>query len=65
MPLSADFEKRLWAAAEQLWTNSALQPSEYSTPVLAPLFLKYADHRFAVPSEKRTTVAPEEVGYGG
>ncbi|WP_437528258.1 class I SAM-dependent DNA methyltransferase [Sorangium sp. So ce726] len=47
MPLPADFEKRLWAAADQLWTNSALQPSEYATPVLALIFLKYADHRFA------------------
>ena len=47
MPLPADFEKRLWAAADQLWTNSALQPSEYSTPVLALIFLKYADTRFA------------------
>ncbi|MDC3989346.1 type I restriction-modification system subunit M [Polyangium jinanense] len=47
MPLPADFERRLWAAADQLWTNSALQPSEYATPVLALIFLKYADHRFA------------------
>ncbi|WP_437831739.1 type I restriction-modification system subunit M [Sorangium sp. So ce1153] len=52
MPLPADFEKRLWAAADQLWTNSALQPSEYATPVLALIFLKYADHRFAE-AEKR------------
>ncbi len=47
MPLPADFEKRLWAAADQLWTNSALQPSEYSTPVLGLIFLKYAGTRFA------------------
>ncbi len=47
MPLPADFEKKLWAAADQLWTNSALQPSEYSTPVLALIFLRYADARFA------------------
>jgi type I restriction enzyme M protein len=46
MPLPAEFEKKLWAAADQLWTNSALSPSEYSTPVLALIFLKYADHRF-------------------
>jgi type I restriction enzyme M protein len=31
MPLPAEFEKKLWAAADQLWTNSALQPAEYST----------------------------------
>lgn len=47
MPLPADFEKSLWAAADQLWTNSGLQPSEYSTPVLALIFLKYADHNFS------------------
>lgn len=47
MPLPPDFEKRLWDAADQLWTNSTLLPSQYSTPVLALIFLKYADHRFA------------------
>lgn len=41
------FESQLWSMADQLWTNSALQPSEYSTPVLALIFLKYADHKFA------------------
>lgn len=41
------FEKELWGMADQLWTNSALQPAEYSTPILALIFLKYADHRFA------------------
>lgn len=47
MPLPAEFEKKLWAAADQLWANSGLQPFEYSTPILALIFLKYADHRFA------------------
>jgi len=41
------FENELWSMADQLWTNSALQPAEYSTPILALIFLKYADHRFA------------------
>lgn len=41
------FERQLWGMADQLWTNSGLQPSEYSTPVLALIFLKYADHKFA------------------
>jgi type I restriction enzyme M protein len=45
--LPAGFEKQLWDAADQLWTNSQLQPSGYSTHVLALIFLKYADHRFA------------------
>lgn len=41
------FENELWGMADQLWTNSALQPAEYSTPILALIFLKYADHKFA------------------
>jgi type I restriction enzyme M protein len=41
-----DIEKRLWAAADQLWANSNLKPSEFSTPVLGLIFLRYADHKF-------------------
>jgi type I restriction enzyme M protein len=41
-----DIEKRLWAAADQLWANSNLRPSEFSTPVLGLIFLRYADHKF-------------------
>jgi len=40
------FETRLWAAADQLWANSNLKPSEFSTPVLGLIFLRYANHRF-------------------
>jgi len=54
MPLPPDFEKRLWDAADQLWTNSTLKPSEYSTPVLALIFLRYADHRFAAVEKELT-----------
>jgi type I restriction-modification system DNA methylase subunit len=60
MPLPPDFPKRLWDAADQLWTNSTLQPSQYSTPVLALIFLKYADHRFAA-AEKKYEAALEAV----
>jgi type I restriction enzyme M protein len=42
-----DIEKRLWAAADQLWANASLRPSEFSGPVLGLIFLRYADHRFA------------------
>jgi len=38
-------ENRLWAAADQLWANSPLKPSEYSAPVLGLIFLKYADFK--------------------
>jgi len=40
-------ENRLWAAADQLWANSPLKPSEYSNPVLGLIFLKYADFKFS------------------
>jgi len=39
-------ESRLWAAADQLWANTGLKPSEFSTPVLGLIFLRYADTRF-------------------
>ena len=47
--MSADLvavENRLWAAADQLWANTGLKPSEFSTPVLGLIFLRYADKRF-------------------
>jgi type I restriction enzyme M protein len=47
MTTNNDIEKRLWAAADQLWANSNLRPSEFSTPVLGLIFLRYADHKFA------------------
>jgi type I restriction enzyme M protein len=30
-----DLTKRLFAAADQLWTDSALRPDQYAQPVLA------------------------------
>ena len=47
MTIDTDLAKKLWSAADALWTNSGLQPSEYSTPILALIFLKYADYKFA------------------
>ncbi len=52
MSMTNDVEKRLWAAADQLWANSSLRPSEYSTPVLGLIFLRYADHRFSLAEAK-------------
>lgn len=46
-PLS-EVEKRLWEAADQLRANSRLKASEYSTPVLGLIFLRFADARFEV-----------------
>lgn len=39
-------ENRLWAAADQLWANTGLKPSEFSNPVLGLIFLRYAEKRF-------------------
>ena len=50
-------ENRLWSMADELWANSELRPSEYSTPVLGLIFLRYADHKF--------TQAEQEIGETG
>lgn len=44
---NSEIERRLWAAADEFRANSNLRSSEYSTPVLGLIFLRYADHRFA------------------
>uniref|UniRef100_Q47GH6 site-specific DNA-methyltransferase (adenine-specific) n=1 Tax=Dechloromonas aromatica (strain RCB) TaxID=159087 RepID=Q47GH6_DECAR len=41
-----DLESRLWSAADQLWANTGLKPSEFSNPVLGLIFLRYAEKRF-------------------
>jgi type I restriction enzyme M protein len=39
-------ETRLWAAADQLWANTGLRPTDFSEPVLGLIFLRYAATRF-------------------
>jgi type I restriction enzyme M protein len=51
-------ENRLWSTADQLWANTGLKPSEFSTPVLGLIFLRYADTRF-----HETTAALLAQGY--
>ena len=41
-----EIERRLWSAADELRANSRLRASEYSTPVLGLIFLRYAEHKF-------------------
>lgn len=41
-------EDDLWAAADNLRANSDLKSSEYATPVLGLIFLKFADNKYAV-----------------
>src|SRR5205814_3970729 len=45
--MSADIEKRLWQVADELRASSKLRSSEYSTPVLGLIFLRYASEKFA------------------
>ncbi len=58
--VNGDVEKRLWAAADQLWANTGLKPSEFSTPVLGLIFLRYAEKKYA---EAEARLGP--VGSGG
>lgn len=50
-------ETTLFEAADQLLANSDLKPSEYSSPVLGLIFLRYADARF--------TLAQQEIAAKG
>ena len=45
-------ERRLWSMADELRANSNLRGSEYSTPVLGLIFLRYADHKFIQAEEE-------------
>ena len=45
-------EKKLWSAADELRANSNLKGSEYSTPVLGLIFLRYADYKFTLAEQK-------------
>ena len=48
----SELEQRLWSAADGLRANSKLRSSEYSTPVLGLIFLRYADYKFAIAQEE-------------
>lgn len=41
-----DLEKNLWATADELRANTGLKASEYSTPILGLIFLKFADSKY-------------------
>nr|WP_242512679.1 class I SAM-dependent DNA methyltransferase [Thalassospira povalilytica] len=58
--VNGEIEKRLWAAADQLWANSDLKPAEFSTPVLGLIFLRYAEKKYA---EAEAKLGP--IGTGG
>jgi hypothetical protein len=44
--IKAEYDRRLWDAADDLRANSKLKSSEYSIPVLGLIFLRYADYKF-------------------
>lgn len=46
-----ELQSKLWEAADQLRANSGLKASEYASPVLGLIFLRYADERFAQAAE--------------
>ena len=46
-----ELQGKLWKAADQLRANSGLKASEYASPVLGLIFLRYADERFAQAAE--------------
>ncbi|MDR0989272.1 MAG: type I restriction-modification system subunit M N-terminal domain-containing protein, partial [Prevotellaceae bacterium] len=41
-----DLKDRLWAGADQLRANSGLKPSEYATPILGLIFLRFAESKY-------------------
>jgi type I restriction enzyme M protein len=47
----AELERRLWDAADELRANSGLKASEYGTPVLGLIFLRFADAKFTAAHE--------------
>ena len=50
--IQSGIENRLWSMADELRANSRLRASEYSTPVLGLIFLRYADHKFTQAEEE-------------
>lgn len=50
--MNSTIEKKLWDAADELRTNSRLKASEYASPVLGLIFLRFADYRFTNAKEK-------------
>ncbi|MXY02181.1 MAG: SAM-dependent DNA methyltransferase [Acidimicrobiales bacterium] len=61
-----ELQSKLWETADQLRANSELKSSEYASPVLGLIFLRYADQRFAQATaevgkgSKRRKVGPDD-----
>ena len=67
----SELQNKLWEAADDLRANSELKASEYASPVLGLIFLRYADERFAQVSEvvgsgsARRQIGPEDYQAAG
>ena len=66
-----ELQGKLWEAADQLRANSGLKASEYASPVLGLIFLRYADERFVQASavvgsgSERRRIGPEDYQAAG
>jgi type I restriction enzyme M protein len=60
----SEIEKRLWASADELRANSKLKSSEYSVSVLGLIFLRYADHKFAIAEKELSGKGSGRRGIG-
>lgn len=56
----SQIERTLWHAADELRANSNLKGSEYSTPVLGLIFLKYADYKFTQVQQELNSETPPD-----
>jgi type I restriction enzyme M protein len=57
----ANLSRRLFAAADQLWTKTPLRPDQYAQPVLAPIALRQMEAKFAAAdAERRKTFMGRE-----
>lgn len=54
-----DLSQRLFKAADQLWTNSALRPDQYAQPVLALIALRQMESKF---EQVKAELAPQYRG---
>ena len=42
-----ELKDRLWEGADQLRANSGLKSTEYATPILGLIFLRFADSKYS------------------
>ena len=66
-----ELQGKLWEAADLLRADSGLKASEYASPVLGLIFLRYADERCAQAAgnvgagSARRRIGPEDYQAGG